>query len=648
MQCAFPISLFVAVNLFVPAVFVPAAALADLPSHPTLRAALVQAEEALERGEPQIAESHLRDAQLDGLDLLGLLAVADGDLEAAHDAFEQATMAAVVGVQRPRRHLALVRGRLGETDAALNQLRALTDTFPRDARTWEALIEALVARGRVAEARDQIDDLHKSQPQIAGGLEALVADDTMVDETTAGADPGAGFSLDLGPLATHSSSERASLRREVVRDLAVSHLQLGWIHARAGRFERAIEGFRAALDLDPELDASFATDLAADDPRLVEARNTLSTSLSELARGHSEKSTDILRQAFLPAPSRESLPTRSVEGLLEVLDTLRESLVEVVREMEMGNFAGAEHWLHLVHEQGRSSPESHELLRILRADRSRSALLLLQLAAAAKHSQAKFQIALLDQAWLLAPNSEEVLAAHGRAHIRGGLWAKARRSLEPLAGIFPRNAEYAHLHGLTLMHLGEMADAAIALRRAVDNDPQRTAAVLDLGRVLNREKRYAEARAQLTALAELEPDNLDAQAALAETEEGLGELDAARQRAEAVLEQQVDHPGAHLVLGMIHMKSRRFAAARDALVATVEADPDNAKAHYQLSLAYARLGEREKAQHHLAIYERKAEGPETQLLTLVGDGPAKTLQPGSSPEETRRMKKNGGSLERQP
>lgn len=529
--------------LLVTCVAFAATAFADvgLPSEEAFRETLRQAEEALGAGEPQIAESHFRAAQLQGWDLLGLLAMAEGDLDKARDAFERSSFSAVVGVQSPRLHLALTLGQLGEHDEALHRLRALTETFSRDVRAWEALVTALVAQDRAEEARRRIGDLRASYPDIADGLDPLLA-----------AVPSDGFAFDPGPLAGQSPEQRAALAEAVARDV--------------GRAE------------------------------------------SEIAK--------------LEAPA----------DFRAVLDAVRESYVEAANSLAKGDFVIAEYWLRQAHEQGRVSPESEELLRVLKMDRKRSAAALLQLAMIAERGQPKFQITLLDQAMELAPNSEAVLAAHARTHVRGKLWAPALRSLEPLAGIFPENAEYAHLHGQVLLRLGQMTDAVEALQRAVALDPQLPGAALDLGNAMNQEKRFADAQPHLTALLERDPENLDVQAALAETEEGLGELEAARQRAVRVLASRPDHATAHLVLGMVHMKSRRFDEARDALQAAVNADPGLAKAHYQLSLAYARLGKRGMARNALAIYEDKAEGNKAQLMTVVSDsasvsGPVSHGQP---------------------
>ena len=91
-----------------------------------------QAQVAAEQGEPQIAESRYRTVLRESWNLLGLLAVAEGDDPSAHQAFERSFRASVEGVGEPRQHLALTQYHLGESASALRHLRALTRQMHSD------------------------------------------------------------------------------------------------------------------------------------------------------------------------------------------------------------------------------------------------------------------------------------------------------------------------------------------------------------------------------------------------------------------------------------------------------------------------------------------------------------------------------------
>ena len=105
--------------------------------------------------------------------------------------------------------------------------------------------------------------------------------------------------------------------------------------------------------------------------------------------------------------------------------------------------------------------------------------------------------------------------------------------------------------GVALMQASDLPAAVDSLRQAEKLDPARGSTILALGVALNAQNNYADARVALTRAVELEPENMDGQAALAEAEEALGELDAAERRARRVLTASNDHAAANLVLGMV-------------------------------------------------------------------------------------------------
>src|SRR5206468_8319419 len=145
----------------------------------------------------------------------------------------------------------------------------------------------------------------------------------------------------------------------------------------------------------------------------------------------------------------------------------------------------------------------------------------------------------------------------------------------------------------------------------------------------NNRKLYGDARAFLTRSLDLEPESADAIAALAEAEEGLGELPAAEADARRALARSNANPTANLVLGLVFMKQERYGDARDALRKTIAVDPDSSKAHYQLSLACARLGDTSCAEEHVALYQQKLRETEERVQQL-------RTQTGLASAETRR------------
>jgi tetratricopeptide (TPR) repeat protein len=166
-----------------------------------------------------------------------------------------------------------------------------------------------------------------------------------------------------------------------------------------------------------------------------------------------------------------------------------------------------------------------------------------------------------------------------------------------------------------------MLAAVEPLRQAERLEPNRALTLVALGLSLNGRKLYAEAKPYLLRALDLEPDNVEAVAALAESEDGLGEIQQAEAHAQRALAKASAHATSNLVLGMVRMKQERYAEARDALAAAVAADPASPKAHYQLSLAYARLGDEASARKEVELYQRKLKEIEekvAQLRTATG------------------------------
>lgn len=253
------------------------------------------------------------------------------------------------------------------------------------------------------------------------------------------------------------------------------------------------------------------------------------------------------------------------------------------------------------------------------AERFGSVKALLQLSRiASANGDVQGSLEALRRALEIAPASEEVLAANARASLVAGLPVPAIIAVEPLTRMHPTVADYPYLMGVALMQVGDMSGSTESLRRSLELEPDHALALIGLGLVLNQQKRHAEAKEALARGLVLDPDNADGLAALAEAEAGLSQLEAAERHAERALARDGSLATANLVLGLIRMQQGRYAEARDALEATVAADPKATRAHYQLSLVHARLGDRERSKQHLELYRRLLEEEGERLTELRG------------------------------
>ncbi len=234
----------------------------------------------------------------------------------------------------------------------------------------------------------------------------------------------------------------------------------------------------------------------------------------------------------------------------------------------------------------------------------------------AARGDAEGAVKALQEAISIAPNSEEVLDAYARFSLGRGNPIQAILALEPLARMHPKETEYTYLLGVARMQVGEMSAAAEALRMAAALDPTRALTRIALGLALNKEKRYAEAQETLAAALRLAPGNVEALAAMSEAAHGLGRLEEAARFAEDALDIHPDHPTALVTVGMTRLKEGRFEEARQALVRAVAAETDSIRGHYQLSLALARLGDREGSERHLRLSREAQAAIEERIQRL--------------------------------
>ena len=270
-----------------------------------------------------------------------------------------------------------------------------------------------------------------------------------------------------------------------------------------------------------------------------------------------------------------------------------------------------------------------------RAGRLADALRLLRLAAQTHASvQAYLELAKLEtrmkqpaeamasltRARELAPNAEEVLSAYAQLALTLKQPMPAVLTLQPLTRMCSSVAQYHYLLGVGLMAIGDMPGAVDALVDADRLEPDRALTLLALGLALNNRKQYAEAKAALIRSGDLQPESVEAVAALAEAEVGLGEFEAASQHARRSLARAPDDATANLVVGLVLIERRSYAEARDALLKAVAGDPDSPKAAYQLSLVYARLGDEASSQRYLEVYRANLKAVEERIKTLRAGG----------------------------
>ena len=228
-------------------------------------------------------------------------------------------------------------------------------------------------------------------------------------------------------------------------------------------------------------------------------------------------------------------------------------------------------------------------------------------------------LASLEKARDIAPNSEDVLSAYAQLAMAAKQPLPAVLALEPLTRMHPLEPQYHYLLGVGLMALGDMPSATEALSTANTLEPDRALTLLAYGLALNNRKMFDEAKSALQRSIELQPDSVEAIAALAEAEAGLGNYDTAATFAGRALARAPSNATALLVNGMVLLEQRKYPEARDVLLRAAETDPDSPKTVYQLSLVYARLGDEAEARRYVELYRARLQAMEKRVETLRGE-----------------------------
>jgi tetratricopeptide (TPR) repeat protein len=201
----------------------PAAALED---------AMSAAESSLRDGELQSAESHYRDALLEGWLLMGSLEATGGRLPQARDALRRAGTVAVE-TQRPRRSLALVHLRMGEAKEAVELLAPLATRNPSDTALRRLLAQALASSGQPERA---VQELEEARAVAPGDLEVV-------------------FALATGYLKLKRAEAAERLFEGIVKERPIpqTHVLIGRTYRDFGEYDRARVELLAALKQDPRV-----------------------------------------------------------------------------------------------------------------------------------------------------------------------------------------------------------------------------------------------------------------------------------------------------------------------------------------------------------------------------------------------------------
>ena len=612
-----------------------------------LNAAVAAAETALQIGERQIAESHLRTALFEGWMLLGAIAAHEGRLANARTAFTHASTA-VASNRVAEEALAAVQTQMGDAAAALPILSRLSGMDPANLRVRHLLAQAYVVSGNAEAAVQELEEAHRTAP-----------DDL---ETT--------FTLASGyaRLKKFDEAERLFAAVAAQRPIPQTYVLIGRAYRDAGVYDRAATALRRALTMDPrvrrahyylgmvallsegvsrieEAIAEFQQEqkIAPDDPL-----NTLRLGMAlVVARREREALGPLERLAGTPNPAPEAVEYlgRAQLGAGRAADAVPTLQRAVKLTSERSTDTGRIGQLHYVlgtalREAGRAEEAAAAFEQAQRAsaaraatDRERLEKYLADSGDAAPNTGAvPLEAAILEgttaeQRGLLGRQTSATVARSslnlGVLQAQAQRFARAAQAFEQAATLDPAIPRVQYSLGVAYFNAGEHAKAIPALERAIAAQPQDRDARRMLAMASFNAGRFARAAELLADDPQRASDpSLDYTYGTALVRSDRGE--EAERVFSNLLARHGDAPELNVVLGQAHAQQGDFAAAITALRHALELKAGVAEANGTLGVIYLKQGKLADAAHalraELAAHPRDQAARYTLATVLDLDG----------------------------
>jgi tetratricopeptide (TPR) repeat protein len=183
----------------------------------------------------------------------------------------------------------------------------------------------------------------------------------------------------------------------------------------------------------------------------------------------------------------------------------------------------------------------------------------------------------------------------GTSYLRSGRLDAAEEQFTAALRIRPDYAEALVNAGLCREQRGNSGEAVEFLERGMSAGLT-PAASYNLGLLLSKQGRAAEAEARYRAALAAKPDMVDAWYNLGLLLAQTGRTDEAAQCYRRTLELRPDYPSAHLNLGTLYIGQNQIDTAIFHFEAALKADPRNADAHFNLAAALKLKGDFTRSQ----------------------------------------------------
>ena len=174
----------------------------------------------------------------------------------------------------------------------------------------------------------------------------------------------------------------------------------------------------------------------------------------------------------------------------------------------------------------------------------------------------------------------------------------------------PNEAQASGTLGMILQTYGLAQEAKTYYQYAAELQPTEFRWTYYLGVLEADQKQCDQPGSHLRLALRIDPDYVPAELHLANCLFASAEWEASQELYNQVLKQDADNPDAHYGLGRIQSNQRNYKAAIESFDKALASFPNYGAAHYALGLAYTALGETEKAEEQLHLFEQhKVDAP---------------------------------------
>ncbi|PYU75153.1 MAG: hypothetical protein DMG52_08215 [Acidobacteria bacterium] len=205
------------------------------------------------------------------------------------------------------------------------------------------------------------------------------------------------------------------------------------------------------------------------------------------------------------------------------------------------------------------------------------------------------------------PHAPEVL--YLTVHIYSDL---SLRASQELADVAPSSNEAHQLNAESLEVQGKWEEAAAEYHQILNHNPHLAGIHFRLGRLLlskpDPENSLADqAKQEFQQELEIDPTNAGAEYVLGELARQAQQVPEAIEHFTRATKLDAGFGDAFLGLGMSLVSAQRYSDAIPPLETAVKLQPANPAAHYQLAVAYSRVGRKEDAKREAALQRETAE-----------------------------------------